>query len=266
MRRLEGRSALVSGGAQGLGRAISRRLAAEGAAVTIADLNEEQANATLAMIDDDGGRASFVPTNVANDDMVVAAVARAVAFGDGLGILVNTAQYFAMPKALELVSMKDWNLSEATGPRASFRFMQEAFPHLRDSGHGSVINFTSGSAINGIAFTVPYSAAKGAILALTRVAASEWARHRIRVNAMCPFALTDVQARMIGTEWDNYTRTAADTPMGRGADPDTEIAPVAAFLASDDAGFVTGTVMHADGGLSELSTVDYASSPGVFDG
>jgi len=265
MRRLEGRSALVSGGAQGLGRAISRRLAAEGATVSIADLNAERAEETVAQIEADGGRAAFIPTNVAKDEMVVEAVAQAVAFGDGLGILVNTAQFFAMPKALELVSIRDWELSEATGPRASFRFMQVAFPHLRDSGHGSVINFTSGSAINGIAFTAPYSAAKGAILALSRVAATEWAPHHIRVNAMCPFALTDVQASMIGTEWDNYTRTAAMTPMGRGADPDAEIAPVAAFLASDDAAFVTGTVMHADGGLSELSSVDYGPSPGVFD-
>jgi NAD(P)-dependent dehydrogenase (short-subunit alcohol dehydrogenase family) len=264
MTRLEGRSALVSGGAQGLGRAIARRFSGEGAAVTIADLNEEQGMEAVDLIASEGGRARFVPTNVADDEMVGAAVAAAVEHGGGLAILVNTAQYFAMPKALELVSAKDWALSEATGPRASFRFMQEAFPHLRDSGHGSVINFTSGSAIDGIAFTAPYSAAKGAITALTKVAASEWARHSIRVNALCPFALTPVQEKMIGTDWDNYSRTAVHTPMGRGADPDREVAPAAAFLASDDSGFVTGTVLHVDGGLSELSSVDYTGSPGIF--
>lgn len=265
MTRLTDRSALITGGAQGLGRAIARRLAAEGASVTIADLNADEADKTVIDITGDGGRATFVRTNVADDEAVAAAVATAVDFGGGLGVLVNAAQFFAMPKALELVSAKDWALSEATGPRASFRFLQEAFPHLRDSGHGSVVNFTSGSAIDGIAYTAPYSAAKGAVLALTRVAASEWARHGIRVNALCPFALTPIQKSMIGTEWDNYSRTAERSPMGRGADPDTEIAPVVAFLASDDAAFVTGTVLYADGGLSELSTVDYSASPGIHD-
>jgi NAD(P)-dependent dehydrogenase (short-subunit alcohol dehydrogenase family) len=142
--------------------------------------------------------------------------------------------------------------------------MQLAFPALKASGHGSVVNFTSGSALGGMRYTAPYSAAKGAVVALTKVAANEWASHSIRVNAVCPFALTDVQRKMIGTEWDNYTRTAEASPMKRGADPDTEIAPAVAFLASDDAAFVTGTVLHVDGGMTELSTVDYSGSPGVF--
>ena len=97
------------------------------------------------------------------------------------------------------------------------------------------------------------------------MAANEWASHGIRVNAVCPFALTDVQRDMIGTEWDNYTRTAEASPMKRGADPDAEIAPAVAFLASDEAAFVTGTVLHIDGGMTELSTVDYSKSPGVFE-
>lgn len=265
MARLEGRSALVTGGAQGLGRAISKRLASEGAAITIVDLNEQEAAITIGDIESAGGRASFVKTNVADEEAIRSAVQSSVDFGDGLDIMVNAAQYFAMPKALELVSAKDWDLSEATGPRATFRFMQQAFPHLKASGHGSIVNFTSGSAIDGIAFTGPYSAAKGAILALTKVGASEWAKYNIRANALCPFALTPVQQKMIGTDWDNYSRTAAHTPFERGADPDTEIAPVVAFLASDDAAFVTGTVMYADGGLSELSSVDYTGSPGIHD-
>lgn len=80
---------------------------------------------------------------------------------------------------------------------------------------------------------------------------------------MCPFALTEAQEKLIGTEWDNYTRTAAASPMKRGASPG-EIAPAVAFLAGDDAAFVTGTVLHVDGGMTELSTVDYSQSPGVF--
>ena len=263
MARLDDRKALVTGGAQGLGRAISRRLAAEGAHVTIVDLNDDKAAECIELIERDGGTAAFVKANVAKRDEISTAVEAAAASG-ALHVLVNAAQYFAMPKALELVTDKDWELSEATGPKATFRFMQIAHPFLKAAGKASVINFVSGSALAGIAYTAPYSAAKGAIGALTKVAANEWAQDGIRVNAVCPFALTDVQREMIGTDWDNYTRTADASPMKRGADPDTEIAPAVAFLASDDAAFVTGTVLHIDGGMTELSTVDYSKSPGVF--
>lgn len=265
MDRLSGRGALISGGGQGLGRAIARRLAREGAVVTVADINAEKGQDCVRMIEAEGGKASFVRANVAKDDDIEGALAAALAWHGDLSVLVNVAQYFAPSKAVELVSMKDWTLSEATGPRATFRFMQLAFPHLRASGHGSVINFTSGSALAGIRYTAPYSAAKGAILALSKVAANEWAAQGVRVNVLCPFGLTDVQKSMIGTEYDNYTRTAELCPMGRGGDPDTDIAPVVAFLASDDATFVTGTVTHADGGLTQLSAVDYSTSPGVFE-
>jgi NAD(P)-dependent dehydrogenase (short-subunit alcohol dehydrogenase family) len=262
--RLQNRSALVSGGAQGLGRAVARRLAKEGAHVTVIDLNEEKARECVELIESAGGAAAFAKANVARREDIEAAVRTAVVDGR-LDILVNAAQFFAMPKALELVTDKDWELSEATGPKATYRFMQIAHPFLKASGRASVINFVSGSALAGIAYTAPYSAAKGAVHALTKVAANEWASHGIRVNAVCPFALTDVQRDMIGTEWDNYTRTAAASPMKRGADPDSEIAPAVAFLASDDAAFVTGTVLHIDGGMTELSTVDYSESPGVFE-
>jgi NAD(P)-dependent dehydrogenase (short-subunit alcohol dehydrogenase family) len=261
--RLANRNALVTGGGQGLGRAIARRLAEDGAHVTVVDLNEEKGRECVDLIEKDGGAAAFVKANVAKRDDIEAAVTAAAV--DGLlHVLVNAAQFFAMPKALELVTEKDWELSEATGPKATFRFMQIAHPFLKASGNASVVNFVSGSALAGIAYTAPYSAAKGAIQAITKVAANEWATHGIRVNAVCPFALTDVQRDMIGTEWDNYTRTAEASPMKRGADPDREIAPAVAFLASDDAAFVTGTVLHIDGGMTELSTVDYSQSPGVF--
>jgi NAD(P)-dependent dehydrogenase (short-subunit alcohol dehydrogenase family) len=260
---LGNRNALVTGGGQGLGRAIARRLAEEGAHVTVVDLNEEKGRECVDLIEKDGGAAAFVRANVAKREDIEAAVTAAAVDGV-LQVLVNAAQFFAMPKALELVSDKDWELSEATGPKATFRFMQVAHPFLKASGNASVVNFVSGSALTGIAYTGPYSAAKGAIQAITKVAANEWAAHGIRVNAVCPFALTDVQRDMIGTEWDNYTRTAEASPMKRGADPDHEIAPAVAFLASDDAAFVTGTVLHIDGGMTELSTVDYSQSPGVF--
>jgi NAD(P)-dependent dehydrogenase (short-subunit alcohol dehydrogenase family) len=129
----------------------------------------------------------------------------------------------------------------------------------------AVVNFTSGSALTGMKYTSSYSAAKGAIVALSKVAANEWATQGIRVNVVCPFALTEIQKAMIGGDQDGYTLTAAMAPMGRGGDPETEVAPVIAFLVSDGSKFMTGTIVHVDGGLNELSPVDYSSMRGVLD-
>ena len=253
MERLSGRGALVSGGGQGLGRAISKRLAAEGAVVTVADINVEKGNECVAQIEASGGNAQFVHANVAKDDAIRTAVESAAEWSGGLAVLVNTAQYFAPAKAFEVVSMKDWELSESTGPRASFRFMQLAFPYLRrqrsrfgDQLHVGIParrdSLHQPAVLGGQGCDPRHHASRGErVFGRVRTCASmRCARSR----------LTEVQQQMIGTELDNYTRTVELCPMGRGADFDAEIAPVVAFLASDDSAFVTGTVMHADGGLT----------------
>ena len=114
-------------------------------------------------------------------------------------------------------------------------------------------------------FTGPYAAAKGAILALTKVAANEWGQHNIRVNAISPFALTDSQEPGLGAEWDRYSRMTAVAPMRRGANLSAEIAPSVAFIASDDAGFITGSMFHLDAGMNGLSSIEYTGFPGIYD-
>lgn len=260
---LEGRTTLVTGGGQGIGRAVAEVLAGEGASVSIVDINAQAGEDAAKAIEARGGRARFSRCNVAKAEDVERSVAEAaLAFGR-IDVLVNAAQYFAPVKALELTSMKDWDLCQATGPLATLRFMQACLPHMKDRG-GSIVNFTSGSALTGMKYTAPYSAAKGAITALSKVAANEWACHGIRVNVLCPFALTEAQRRLLDTPYDNYTRTAASSPMNRGGDPREDIAPVILFLASDASRFMTGTIVHADGGLNELSPIDYGETPGVF--
>ncbi|MEJ2206370.1 MAG: SDR family NAD(P)-dependent oxidoreductase [Gemmatimonadota bacterium] len=263
MGSLMGRTALVTGGGQGIGRAVSEALAAEGASISIVDINAEAGAAAAQAITSTGGRAHFMRCNVAKDEDIARSVDETAGRFGRIDVLVNAAQYFARPRTLERTTMKDWELCHATGPLATFRFMQACLPHLKERG-GSIVNFTSGSALTGMKYTGPYSAAKGAIMALSKVAANEWASVGIRVNVLCPFALTEAQERMLGTPYDNYTRTAACSPMGRGANPREEIAPVVVFLASDASRFITGTVIHADGGLGELSPVDYGETPGVF--
>jgi len=263
MGSLTGRTALVTGGGQGIARAVCDALAAEGAAIAIADINADAGTACARALTEAGGRAHFSRCNVAKADDVERSVEETVAAFGRIDVLVNAAQYFAAPRTIERTTTKDWDLSHATGPLATLRFMQACLPHLKERG-GSIINFTSGSALTGMKYTAAYSAAKGAITALSKVAANEWAALGIRVNVLCPFALTPVQERMLGTPYDNYTRTAACSPMGRGGNPHADIAPVVVFLASDASRFMTGTIVHADGGLNELSPVDYGPTPGVF--
>lgn len=260
---LEGRTALVTGGGQGIGRAAAFALAGEGASVSIVEINPKAAEEVAKAIEGHGRRAHFSRCNVAKPEDIERSVADTLEAFGRIDVLVNAAQYFAPVKALERTSLKDWELCHATGPLATLRFMTACLPHMKERG-GSIVNFTSGSALTGMKYTAPYSAAKGGITALSKVAANEWACHGIRVNVLCPFALTEAQRRMIDTPHDNYTRTAASCPMGRGADPREEIAPVIVFLASDASRFMTGTIVHADGGLNELSPVDYGATPGVF--
>jgi NAD(P)-dependent dehydrogenase (short-subunit alcohol dehydrogenase family) len=263
MKTLEGRVALVTGGGTGIARAAAEALAEQGASISIAEINPDSGQEAAAAIRELGVGVHVTRCNVAKAEDIERSVAETVAALGRIDILINAAQYFAPPKAFELTSMKDWELSQSTGPLASFRFMQACLPHLKQHG-GSIVNFTSGSALTGMKYTAPYSAAKGAIVALSKVAANEWARYQIRVNVLCPFALTEPQKRYIDTPYDNYTRTAVCSPMKRGGDPREDIAPVIVFLASDASRFMTGTIVHADGGLNELSTVDYGESPGVF--
>jgi NAD(P)-dependent dehydrogenase (short-subunit alcohol dehydrogenase family) len=260
---LVGRTALVTGGGQGIGRAVCEALAEAGASISIADIAAEAGADSAEAIRKGGGQAHFTRCNVAKAEDVDRSVAETIGAFGRIDVLVNAAQYFAAPRTLERTSMKDWELSHATGPLATLRFMQACLPYMKERG-GSIVNFTSGSALTGMKYTAAYSAAKGAITALSKVAANEWATHGIRVNILCPFALTPVQERMMGTAYDNYTRTAVCSPMRRGANPRDEIAPVVVFLASDASRFMTGTVVHADGGLNELSPVDYGDTPGVF--
>jgi NAD(P)-dependent dehydrogenase (short-subunit alcohol dehydrogenase family) len=265
MHRLVDRGALVTGGASGIGMSVARCLAAEGALVTVVDIDADGGNQCVSRIIDAGGQATFIQADVADWAAIDTGVNHAVEFASELSVLVNCAQYFPAPKAFEVVAQRDWELSEATGPKASFRFMQLAYPHLRTSGHGSVINFTSGAAVEGVRFTAPYASAKGGILALSRVAANEWSRQGVRVNVVSPFASASVQTQADTSQPNILELIAAQSPMSRWGDPEFDVAPVVAFLASDDAAFITGTVVSSDGGLTELSPIDYSDSPGVFE-
>ena len=246
MERLKGRVALVTGAASGIGRATAERLAAEGALAVVTDVQDEQGEQAAAAIRDGGGDALFVHLDVTDEDGWRAAVERVVAERGRLDVLVNNAGMGDLA-AIEETTLSDWERTISIDQTGVFLGMKCCAEALKSSGRGSVINISSIFGTSGGFGTSPaYHAAKGAVRTLTKNVALHWATEGVRVNSVHPgFIRTPILDQAKGTEvWDAMT---ASTPMGRLGEP-TEIAAAVAYLASDDASFVTGLELYVDGG------------------
>ena len=242
--RLSGKSAIVTGGAGGIGRGITRAFVKEGARVLAVDIDDAAGAALVAELGDD--RVRYLSADISRESSAAAIVAAAIEAFGRLDVLVNNAH--ASRQALLLETTQEmFDLSFGTGFYPTFRLMNCAHPHLAETG-GSVINFASGAGISGNATQGSYAAAKEAIRAISRVAANEWARDGINVNVISPLALTEgVQAYLESTPGIEK-KLLAGTPMRRFGDPEADIGRVAVFLASDDAAYMTGQTLMADGG------------------
>lgn len=245
--QLLGKVAIVTGGAGGIGSAISRVFVERGARVVIVDISMKGAEA---LAREHGDSVALIEGNVADPSVAAQAVATAVERFGHLDTLVNNAHGSAQALFAELTE-EEWALSMDTGLGATRHFMRAAYPELRKRG-GSVINFGSGAALEGQPTQASYAAAKEAIRGLSRVVANEWAQESIRVNVVCPIALTGGVAQWKKDFPDLYEKTRSGIPLGRFGDPEKDIAPVVAFLASDDSRYMTGQTLLADGGSSKL--------------
>ena len=233
--RLEGRTAIISGGARGQGAAHGRRLAEEGAAVILGDVLEEAGEAHAAALRDDGLDVRFLRLDVtspADWDAAVRAAGR-------LDVLVNNAGVVRVAPIAEETD-DGWAATMAVNATGVFYGMRAAIPAMRGRG-GSIINIASIYGPVGAPGYVAYTASKGAVIAMTKVAALEHAADRIRVNAICP---GPVRTPMSEEEGDASVDV---TPLRRRAEPE-EISAAVAFLASDDAAYVTGAELAVDGG------------------
>jgi NAD(P)-dependent dehydrogenase (short-subunit alcohol dehydrogenase family) len=241
-RRFEGKVAIVTGAAGGIGAAIASRLHAEGASVVIADLKAEAAQATAnTFVAQAGGRAIGVACDVGSEEQVEAAVRTALDTFGRLDVVVNNAGLMTF-KTLAEFTGEDWLKVLRVDLLGAAFFTRQAFLHFGDKG-GSIVNIASVHAVETSANAAPYSAAKAALLSLTRTTSIEGRDVNIRANAVLPGA---IDTPML---WDNpNVKSGAETIDKHDVGTPEDVAGAVAFLASDDARFITGTSLAVDGG------------------
>lgn len=249
MRRLEGKHAIVTGAGAGIGRAIALRMAEEGARVVVTDVDEESAWRVASEIEGD----SLVhQADVTKEKQVEALIQRALDEWGRLDAMVNNAGVGVAAAAPE-TSEEDYDRVMDVCVRGTFLGMKYAIPAIRDSGGGSVTNMSSIAALVGLNDRAAYSAAKGAILSLTRAAAIDHIEEGVRVNCIAPGTVDTPWVARITAGYDDpedaREKMKARQPHGRLVSPE-EIAAMAAYLASDEADSVVGAVMVVDGGVT----------------
>lgn len=246
MNGLDGKVALVTGGASGIGRATAQRLASEGASVVVTDIADEQGEQVAATIRDDGGTAMFLHHDVASEDEWTTVIERTLQEFERLDVLVNNAGFGDLA-AIEETTKVDYDRVIAVTQTSVFLGMKAAGDALKASANGAVVNVSSIFGASGGFGTSPsYHAAKGAVRLMTKNVALRWAAEGVRVNSVHPgFIDTPILAEAKGTEFEDAM--VGLTPMGRLGQPE-EVAALIAFLASDDASFMTGSEVYVDGG------------------
>lgn len=245
--RLDGKVALISGGARGIGAATAQLMAAEGAAVVIADVLEKEGMETEAKISEAGGDVLFVPLDVTSEAAWAAAVRAAVSKYGKLDILVNNAG-ISNRTGVEETSVESWDQVMDVNAKGVFLGTKAAIPEMRKAGGGSIINISSIYGIVGSGGSAGYHASKGAVRIFTKSAAVQYASEGIRVNSVHPgFVDSPMTGAHHGIPEIRQARTA-QTPLGRLGVPE-DIAPGILYLASDQSSFVTGSELVIDGGM-----------------
>lgn len=245
MNRLEGRVAIVTGGGQGIGKAIALGMAREGASVAIAEINGDNAAQVQKEIGAIGRKGLAIPTDVSREDSVNAMVERCVEEFGRVDILVNNAGIYPVSPVEEMAE-ELWDHVIGTNLIGTFLCSKAVVPGFLKQRAGRIISMASGIALQGAAEGAHYAASKGGIIGFTKALALELAPHGITVNAICPGVTDTAQPRGHRTEEELYAM-AAKVPLGRIGQTEDLVGP-AIFLASDAARFVTGQAVLVNGG------------------
>ncbi|MBT4513163.1 MAG: SDR family oxidoreductase [Chloroflexi bacterium] len=245
MGKLDGKVALITGAGSGIGRASAILLAKEGAKVGVADYVPAGGEETVNMINNEGGEAAFIQTNVAKAEEVDRMVQTTVDTHGGLDILFGNAGINAVTRAFTAdLSIEDWDTVIDINLKGVFLCAKYAIPHMLKAGGGSIINTASTNGLRAATTIAPYCASKAGVINLTRVIAAEYGQQGIRANAICPGLIeTGMTAELV--PYFDFSFIA----QGRSGKPE-EVAQTVLFLASDDSSYLTGAAISVDGGWS----------------
>lgn len=254
MNRLQGKTAIITGAALGIGEACARRMAQEGARVALFDRMTVEGEALAQALRDEGHQAGFWSVDVTDEAAMKAAVDEAAARFGGLSILVNNAGVSGAPKPTDQVTEAEWDHVQAVNVKGVFFGTKHAIPHLRAAGGGSIINLSSIAGLVGTGGVAAYHASKGAVRLMSKNDAVTYAPEKIRVNSIHPAYIWTpmVENHLRATSNDlAAARAAADAahPIGHMGEPD-DIAWAVVYLASDESKFVTGAELVVDGGYT----------------
>ena len=253
---LNGKVAVITGAATGIGRASALLFSRAGARVMLADVREPELARTVADVRAAGGEVASLVADLARPDDCAAVVASAVRVFGRLDVVLNNAGVGTMVVGgtVETIGLEHWDLAHDVNVRAIYLVSRAAVPHMRRAG-GAIVNIASVSAFRGSVErpSHAYAASKGAVLALTRAMAASYGRDRIRVNAICPGTIRTRLTADIVERVQQASKEGRGIPLGRVGEPE-DIARCALFLASEDAGFISGTQIVVDGGAMAAST------------
>lgn len=246
--RFPGKSVIVTGAASGIGRETAIRFAAEGALVTVADIDEAGANETAARIATAGGTARVSITDVSSEDAVEAMVDGACQAYGGLDVIHNNAYWAPLDRSVVDTSMDEWNRTIAVTLTSVFLGCKHAVPKLIERGGGTIVNTASTSGLAATPTFAAYIAAKGGVVALTRSVAFDFGRQGVRCNAVAPGLIKGTKATdPVFADPDRIGFLNTKLLLGRPGEP-PDIANAVLFLASDESAFMTGQTMVVDGG------------------
>ena len=251
MGKLDGKVAVVTGAASGLGRASAMRFASEGAAIVVADLNSQGGELIVAEIAAAGGRAVYQRTDVTSESDIRSLIDRASREYGRLDITYNNAGIIGAMGSIETTTEADWDKTFAILTKAVFFGIKHSIAPMRTAGGGSIISTASIAGMSGSFRLHAYSAAKAAVINLTRTAALEVGKNKIRVNCICPGVISTplVHGGLPGGKEALDPMLAKAQPLGRAGQAE-DIANMALFLASDESSWVTGAAMVVDGGFT----------------
>ena len=248
MEKLKGHVTIITGGGKGLGFGLAQAFASEGSDLVITGRTESRLIAAKERLEKEFGvRVLPVVADGADEQAIRNVVSKAIETFGKINTLVNNAQVSKSGLPLVEHSREDLDLAIFSGLYAAFFYMKECFPYLKET-KGSVINFASGAGLFGKLGQSSYAAAKEGIRGMSRVAAAEWGPDGVRVNVVCPLAMTESLQEWKENYPELFEKTIQGIPLGRFADPRNDIGRVCVFLASDDASYVTGETITLQGG------------------